>query len=86
MDIKTTGGIVKEDDVIKILKVISDVFSCPIDEIFNLKPLQKGITNAILSFEIKTKNMFIGTLEQGQKHWLIEGGKRFFKSKPLISK
>ena len=49
-DIQTTGGLLHQSDVDAIYETIADVFSCRKDEITDLKPLQKGITNSVLSF------------------------------------
>lgn len=49
-DIQTTGGLLHQSDIDAIYETIADVFSCRKDEITDLKPLQKGITNSVLSF------------------------------------
>lgn len=49
-DIQTTGGLLHQSDIDAIYETIADVFSCNKSEITDLKPLQKGITNSVLSF------------------------------------
>lgn len=49
-DIQTTGGLLHQSDIDAIYKTIADVFSCRKEDISDLKPLQKGITNSVLSF------------------------------------
>lgn len=49
-DIQTTGGLLHQSDIDAIYDTIADVFSCNKGEITDLKPLQKGITNSVLSF------------------------------------
>lgn len=49
-DIQTTGGLLHQSDIDAIYETIADVFFCRKDEITDLKPLQKGITNSVLSF------------------------------------
>lgn len=49
-DIQTTGGLLHQRDIDAIYETIADVFSCRKDDIVDLKPLQKGITNSVLSF------------------------------------
>ena len=49
-DIQTTGGLLHQSDVEAIYETIAEVFSCSRDEITDLRPLQKGITNSVLSF------------------------------------
>lgn len=49
--IKTTGGILLKSDIDFIIKSICDVFNCPKNHITELKPLQKGLTNSVLSFK-----------------------------------
>lgn len=48
--IQTTGGSLYQEDIDRIYSVICDVFSCKKKDIGELKPLQKGLTNSILSF------------------------------------
>ena len=48
--IQTTGGILLPEDVRNIINNICDVFNCTSEAITELKPLQKGLTNSVLSF------------------------------------
>lgn len=48
--IRTTGGILHSEDIQSILNCICDVFNCNVDAITELKPLQKGLSNSVLSF------------------------------------
>ncbi|MBQ2885147.1 MAG: phosphotransferase [Alphaproteobacteria bacterium] len=48
--IQTTGGILHIEDVQNIINYICDVFNCVPAAITELKPLQKGLTNSVLSF------------------------------------
>ena len=48
--IQTTGGILSPDDIQKIINCICDVFNCNPGVITDLQPLQKGLTNSVLSF------------------------------------
>ena len=50
--IQTTGGLLYESDIAHIINIICDVFYCRKDQIVNLKPLQKGLSNSVLSFEL----------------------------------
>ncbi len=50
--IQTTGGVLHEKDLNFINKTICEVFNCNEDQILDLKPLQKGLTNSVLSFEL----------------------------------
>ena len=49
-DIQTTGGLLHQSDIDAIYETIADVFFCNKNEVADLKPLQKGITNSVLSF------------------------------------
>ena len=49
--IQTTGGVLHPSDIEFIKKCICDVFNCSEKDITNLEPLQKGLTNSVLSFE-----------------------------------
>ena len=49
--IQTTGGVLTQSGYETIIKTICDVFICTPDEIYNIEPLQKGLSNVILSFE-----------------------------------
>ena len=48
--IQTTGGILSSEDIQKIINCICDVFNCNSEAISDLQPLQKGLTNSVLSF------------------------------------
>lgn len=48
--IQTTGGILNPDDIEFIYNCICDVFSCQPSQINDLSPLQKGLSNSVLSF------------------------------------
>jgi len=48
--IQTTGGILHPRDIEFINKCICDVFNCEPSQIADLKPLQKGLSNSVLSF------------------------------------
>lgn len=48
--IQTTGGILHPEDVQSILNCICDVFGCDHSAITQLHPLQKGLSNSVLSF------------------------------------
>ena len=48
--IQTTGGILHPSDIVFINSCICDVFGCCPDDITELKPLQKGLSNSVLSF------------------------------------
>lgn len=50
--IQTTGGVLHEKDLDFIYKTICEVFNCNKEQILDLKPLQKGLTNSVLSFEL----------------------------------
>ncbi|MBQ5398717.1 MAG: phosphotransferase [Ruminococcus sp.] len=50
--IQTTGGVLHEQDLAFINKTICEVFNCNEEQIMDLKPLQKGLTNSVLSFEL----------------------------------
>ena len=50
--IQTTGGTLYEKDIEEIYAIICDVFNCKIEQINNLKPLQKGLSNSVLTFEV----------------------------------
>lgn len=49
--IKTTGGILHSNDVEFIINCICEVFGCLSEDITELKPLQKGLSNSVLSFK-----------------------------------
>lgn len=50
--IQTTGGILHQSDLDFIYKTICEVFNCNQEQILNLKPLQKGLSNSVLTFEL----------------------------------
>ena len=50
--IQTTGGILYQEDLIFIRKTICEVFNCNAEQIIDLKPLQKGLSNSVLTFEL----------------------------------
>lgn len=50
--IQTTGGILHQSDLEFINQTICEVFNCNKDQIMDLKPLQKGLSNSVLSFEL----------------------------------
>ena len=49
--IQTTGGVLHSTDVEFITSCICDVFNCETSEISDILPLQKGITNSVVSFK-----------------------------------
>ncbi len=49
--IQTTGGILHTSDIASIMKSICDVFYCNESQITELEPLQKGLSNSVLSFK-----------------------------------
>ncbi len=50
IEVQTTGGVLHKEDFEVILASICDVFNCKSQEISNLEPLQKGLSNSVLSF------------------------------------
>ena len=48
----TTGGTLTEEMLKKILQTICNVFNCSKEDVINLKPVQAGMTNIVLSFEL----------------------------------
>ena len=48
--IQTTGGVLHQHDLDFIYQTICDVFNCYKEQINNLKPLQKGLSNSVLTF------------------------------------
>ena len=48
--IKTTGGVLHPKDIEFINKCICEVFDCDTSQITELQPLQKGLSNSVLSF------------------------------------
>ena len=51
-DIKTTGGIFTEESRRIVLTNICKVFECEESDIEELKPVQAGLTNVVLSFKL----------------------------------
>lgn len=50
--VQTTGGILRDKDFDFIYSCICDVFHCQKDAISELVPLQKGLSNSVLSFRL----------------------------------
>ena len=50
--IQTTGGILHQEDLNFIYSTICEVFNCNKEQITNLRPLQKGLSNSVLTFEL----------------------------------
>ncbi len=50
--IQTTGGVLHQEDLDFIYQTICEVFNCNKEQINNLQPLQKGLSNSVLSFEL----------------------------------
>lgn len=50
--IQTTGGILHQEDLEFINQTICEVFNCNKEQISNLQPLQRGLSNSVLSFEL----------------------------------
>ena len=50
--IQTTGGMLHRQDMDFICRIICEVFHCNKEQIKNLQPLQKGLSNAVLTFEL----------------------------------
>lgn len=50
--IQTTGGVLYQDDMSFIKQKICEVFNCEEEQISNLQPLQKGLSNSVLTFEL----------------------------------
>ena len=48
--IQTTGGVLHSEDIVFINNCICDVFNCDLSQISELQPLQKGLSNSVLSF------------------------------------
>ena len=51
-DIQTTGGILHQKDLAFIYRTICEVFNCNKEQIKNLQPIQKGLSNSVLTFEL----------------------------------
>ena len=50
MIIQTTGGVIYPNDMDYIINCICDVFGCKSTSITDIQPLQKGLSNSVLSF------------------------------------
>ncbi|MBR6028805.1 MAG: phosphotransferase [Clostridia bacterium] len=50
--IQTTGGVLTEEDLAFIYQTICEVFNCNKEQINHLQPLQKGLSNSVLTFEL----------------------------------
>lgn len=50
--IQTTGGVLHTEDLDFIYQTICEVFHCNKDQIKELQPLQKGLSNSVLTFEL----------------------------------
>ncbi len=50
--IQTTGGVLHQNDLAFIYDTICDVFNCSKAQVLNLQPLQKGLSNSVLTFEL----------------------------------
>ena len=48
--IQTTGGVLHPSDIEYIINCICEVFECRQDDVTELQPLQKGLSNSVLSF------------------------------------
>lgn len=49
--IQTTGGVLHPEDIEFINNCICEVFDCEPSQITKLQPLQKGLSNSVLSFK-----------------------------------
>lgn len=49
--IQTTGGVLHPKDIEFINNYICEVFNCEPSQIAELQPLQKGLSNSVLSFK-----------------------------------
>ena len=50
--IQTTGGTLYQQDLDFINHTICDVFNCSAEQIVDLQPLQRGLSNSVLTFEL----------------------------------
>ncbi len=50
--IQTTGGVLHKEDLDFIYRTICEVFNCNREQITDLKPLQRGLSNSVLTFEL----------------------------------
>ena len=48
--IQTTGGVLRQSDIEFINNCICEVFDCEASQITEMQPLQKGLSNSVLSF------------------------------------
>lgn len=48
--IQTTGGTLHQEDLVFIYQTICEVFHCNNEQIEDLQPLQKGLSNSVLTF------------------------------------
>lgn len=53
-EIQTTGGVLHQTDLDFINHTICEVFNCDKEQIYNLQPLQKGLSNSVLTFELNS--------------------------------
>jgi thiamine kinase-like enzyme len=51
-EIQTTGGVLRSEDLDFIYQTICEVFNCSRDQILELQPIQKGLSNSVLTFEL----------------------------------
>lgn len=52
VQIQTTGGVINQEDLVFIYRIICEVFNCEKEQIINLQPLQKGLSNSVLTFDL----------------------------------
>ncbi len=50
--IQTTGGVLHREDLDFIYQTICEVFNCTREQVLDLQPLQKGLSNSVLTFEL----------------------------------
>ncbi len=50
--IQTTGGVIHQEDLEYIYQTICEVFNCNKEQIMNLQPIQRGLSNSVLTFEL----------------------------------
>ena len=50
--IQTTGGVLHNEDLDFIYQTICEVFNCTREQVLDLQPLQKGLSNSVLTFEL----------------------------------
>ena len=51
--LQTTGGLLTKEDYGEVIKTICEVFDCTPNEIKSIAPLQKGLSNVLLSFWLR---------------------------------